>query len=246
MDDLTAGDSVYILGNIEALLAQDFVIQNLDSDGLARLSEMVADKREQKLQNTDVYGTSASTFYTVLDKTCEDSSIKSRLYNNSTVGIQATSTYVYTPKGSKVTVLIRGEELTSAQIAKNNAEVAQSYPDAIRLGSSTTNYNCHSYAWYKQSTSNKYWMNNPAAYYTDGSYTNHTVPVVNDKMTWTTSGSLTHSGVVISRLSGPVYLPYGYADLVVVKSKWGALGLYQHKGNVCPYWESGTVTKFYS
>lgn len=204
---MTVGDITYALSNIEALLAQDFVIQNLASEGISRLSEIVADKCEQKLQNTDVYGTATSTFYTVLDKTCEDFSIKSQLCNNSTVGIQATSTYVYTPKGSKVTVLIRGEELTPAEIAENNAKVAQSYHDAIRLGSSTTNYNCHSYAWYKQSTSNKYWMNNPAAYYNDGSYTNHTMSVVNDKMTWITSGSLTHSGVVISRLSGPVYLP---------------------------------------
>lgn len=31
-------------------------------------------------------------------------------------------------------------------------------------------YNCHSYAWYKQSPYNRYWMQDPTPYTKDGSY----------------------------------------------------------------------------
>lgn len=45
------------------------------------------------------------------------------------------------------------------------------YPYATRLYSATPVYNCHSYAWHSQKTSeNKYWINNPANYYVNGSY----------------------------------------------------------------------------
>ena len=41
--------------------------------------------------------------------------------------------------------------------------------EATRIAPSSSKYNCHSYAWYMQSTSNPYWMNDPSSYYTDWS-----------------------------------------------------------------------------
>lgn len=76
----------------------------------------------------------------------------------------ATTTTVSTPKGTKVTVLIRGEELSSTEKASMNTYMAGQFPNAVRVAEPTTNYNCHSYAWYCTSTSNRYWMNSPSAY----------------------------------------------------------------------------------
>lgn len=77
---------------------------------------------------------------------------------------------VYTPKGTAVTVIKRGEQLTATQKTQINNQMASLYPNATRLASATTHYNCHSYAWYSNSTNNKYWMNNPSAYMSDTSY----------------------------------------------------------------------------
>lgn len=35
---------------------------------------------------------------------------------------------------------------------------------ATRRATPTVKYNCHSYAWYSQSTANKHWMNSPSKY----------------------------------------------------------------------------------
>ena len=77
--------------------------------------------------------------------------------------------------------------------------VDNTYYTASVERTATTNYNCHSYAWYSTSSSNTYWMNDPSAYMTDGSYTkrtgNITVNSIGDRIYYSTSGS-EHSGKV--------------------------------------------------
>ena len=240
MDKEAVGDTVYELSNIEVLLAQDFVTQRLGDAGVSDLSEIVYKKYTEKIQSP-AYGTATNTFYRVFDTVCDDATVV-----KSPISTKASGTYVYTPNGSSVYVLSLGEQLSSEQIASNHNWVSTNYPSAVRIGNSTTRYNCHSYAWYFQSHfGNHYWMNNPSAYWTDGSYTNYSLPMKSDRMIWVTNGSVTHSGTVFDRLAGPVYPPYGYTDLVLVTSKWGQLGLYRHNGISSPYWVANTYTTFF-
>ncbi|AHF09819.1 MULTISPECIES: CHAP domain-containing protein [Dehalobacter] len=128
--------------------------------------------------------------------------------------------YVYTPMLQQVLVL-RLQDLTSADKASINASYDAAYPTATRLGTATYNYNCHSYAWYLASTGNTWWMNDPSAYMSGGGYTQVTPPQAGDKVYWTN----THSGIVYS-VNG---------SNITVTSKWGAAGLYRHPINDCPY-----------
>lgn len=119
---------------------------------------------------------------------------------------------------------------------------------ATKLRASTYLYNCHSYAWYSQSASNNYWINDPSPYYTDGSYYEVTSPQVGDIIcyfdnmgtTSTSDDQNRHSGIVTEILSGVSNGECGNSDLVMVTSKWGQAGLYSHNGYECPY------TNYYS
>lgn len=95
-------------------------------------------------------------------------------------------------------------------------------------------YNCHSYAWYLQTSSNTAWMNNPRSYITDGSYSLTTA--VNASVVaylYNNSGTtISHSAIVESATST--------IDAVVL-SKMGALGLYRHDVLDCPFYGTGDL-----
>lgn len=119
--------------------------------------------------------------------------------------------------------------MSALQKMSLNAEVAQAYPDAIRLDDATVMYNCHNYAWDEE---NPYdgWMPYPTAYMTDGSYTNLNGSTlrVGDKLY---SSSAQHSAVIYS-IGGNVQNP------ITVTAKWGSYGLYRHRLYDCPYGET--------
>lgn len=139
----------------------------------------------------------------------------------------ARSAGVYTPRGSYVSVLVRGEQLSSGRKNQINSHFDKTYPKATRLRSATTNYNCHSYAWYSTSSNNKYWMNDPSPYKTDGSYRNvGFLPTASgQKLYYPVSGG--HSAIVNSTGSS-------IWD-VNMTSKWGEAGLYRHNYGNDPY-----------
>lgn len=151
------------------------------------------------------------------------------------VSLATTYHYVYTPKGTPVQVLQRSPDLTQAQKNYYNQYYDALYPNATRLGTATTNYNCHSYAWYQQSTSNPYWMNDPTSYYTDGSYVESTGNVGEIIVYYDAGGFNLHSGIITARTSGSSNGVLGIANLLTVVSKWGSVGLYEHRGDQCPY-----------
>jgi len=99
------------------------------------------------------------------------------------------------------------------------------YPNAVKLGSCSPKYNCHSYAWYTPSTSNLHWIASPGPYMADGSYSQISAPTVGCKVYYS-SGD--HSGIVVTT-------NWGAANRIGVRSKWGALGLYEHYIYDCPY-----------
>ncbi|WDV46422.1 hypothetical protein PV797_01695 [Clostridiaceae bacterium M8S5] len=146
------------------------------------------------------------------------------------VGIK--TTYVTTPRGTNVKVYIVKKDYTDLQKMQINNKYDRLYPNAQRLASATKIYNCHSYAWYEQSASNKYWMNDPTAYYTDGSYSQSSSVSSSVKATYMPTDDIKaqpeHSAIV----SGDYFI-----------SKWGRAGLYKHRPEYSPY-DSATIYYF--
>lgn len=135
-------------------------------------------------------------------------------------------------------------ELDSSTINEYNLLGDSLVPNAKRLSNSSSKYNCHSYAWYSQSTKNPYWMNDPTKYYTDGSYYEVALPQVGDIICYFDDNNTPndksddeniHSGVVASLNGQMANDVCGNANIVNVTSKWGSCGLYLHNGVDCPY-----------
>lgn len=143
----------------------------------------------------------------------------------------ASSYYVYTPRGTAVSVYLITSDYTNKEILNQDLQDSIAYPNAERLGSSTKHYNCHSYAWYLSSTNNTYWMNDPSAYYTDGSYYEVSTAAAGDIICYyNASGLNLHSGKIVAVSSTSSDL-----SSITVQSKWGECGLYRHAADYCPY-----------
>lgn len=133
-----------------------------------------------------------------------------------------TTATVKTPKGSSVAVKKYLEDLTAQEKAQQNAFFKNLYPNATYVSTSTNKYNCHSYAFYSQSTSNIYWMPDPIKYITDGSYKRvGTSPTANGQKIVYSANQ--HSGVVTNYSSN------------WITSKWGAGPLMRHSVYYSPY-----------
>lgn len=153
----------------------------------------------------------------------------------------ASRTYVYTPRGTKVGVL-NNNEMSQEKIETTNFMYDEWFPNAKRIAPASLLYNCHSYAWYRQSADNKYWMDDPSPYWEDGSYVETTNPVVGDIIFYFGPNSVHHvdefpyhSGVIIGISSTISNNVCGDANKYLVRSKWGDGGIYEHRGDECPY-----------
>lgn len=151
-------------------------------------------------------------------------------------------TYVYTPQGSAVAVDYNRQwsywgTTQTAALAVHYAMV-QTYPSIIILSSVSPSYNCHSYAWYSQLTSNQYWMDMPNSYYTDGSYSLSSCSA-GKRITYTYDNlnDCDHSGIVVSGT--------GSYSTTRIRSKWGYYGVYSHYINDCPYYNSVVTISFW-
>lgn len=154
------------------------------------------------------------------------------------VATRVAYTTVKTPRGTNVSVLSNPDSRSASTRAAEGRQYANIY-NVEYIGPSNTTYNCHSYAWYWSSQSNPYWMRNPSAYMSDGSYrkgsvysTNQMISnsdIRNGQIIYYNSGD--HSGVV----TGINVSPTNAVANVTVTSKFGSLGLYRHTLGNCPY-----------
>ena len=121
---------------------------------------------------------------------------------------------------------LRGQRLTETIAKSHHQDAIDAFPDAEEIRGVSCKYNCHSYAWYSTSSSNKLWMNNPGDYINDGSYVS-SGSVKGNRVTYTTTANdeIIHSGIVTDVSSGPI----------TITSKWGYMGLFSHPVNDCPY-----------
>ena len=144
--------------------------------------------------------------------------------------------YIQTPRQSSILTHKTLNNISDELISSINSDFDNYFVNATRLRSASARYNCHSYAWYSTSNSNVYWMNDPSTYYQDHSYDEVESPIVGDIICYFNSDDENiHSGIVTSLLSGTANNVCGSSNLVMVTSKWGAAGLYSHRGDQCPY-----------
>jgi len=136
-----------------------------------------------------------------------------------------------TPNQSNVLCKHYLNDFSGTYISYWNSYYDSAYPNVTRIGPTTNQYNCHSYAWYWQSTLNPYWMESCMAYIGDGSYTETSIVAVGDIIYYNTG----HSGVVA--------LASGSMSNVRIRSKWAQYGLYYHLYDDCPYYP--TTLHFY-
>lgn len=137
-----------------------------------------------------------------------------------------------TPNGTLVAYITKTcdhENDSATYHATLDAEYADEYGITI-ISNGSCKYNCHSYAWYSQSTSNIYWIEDPSAYMTDGSYsrvisglgTFSSSVVLGDRVFYGSSSLPLHSAIITS---AAIDVPLATR---IVTSKWGKLGVYRH------------------
>ena len=136
------------------------------------------------------------------------------------IRINDTTTTIYTPNGTAITAWVY-TELSAAQITANNNYVATNYPNATRETDASRKYNCHSYAWYNQSTSNNAWIDSPGddQFWLDGSYSlSSNTSAANRKVRY---GADDHSAIAVNAIR--------------FRSKWGQLPRMFHTYSYSPY-----------
>lgn len=144
--------------------------------------------------------------------------------------ISKASIVIKTPSGKVVPssqYIYDRAELSSSQIASLKVYVTNTFPKATILRSATNKYNCHSYAWYSQSSSNKVWLNTCITYRTDSKSYKHKLGLIkaNDKIVY---GGDKHSGIVYKTNNDST------GKNSTVRSKWGQMPLMEHKALYVP------------
>jgi len=119
------------------------------------------------------------------------------------------------------------------------------FPDATKVSDATVLYNCHSYAWYRQDVENNFiWLQYPNKYFSteDQTYIKVAEPRVGDVICYVDADALikekeiVHSGIIIGHSNDDVSNGIcGEANKYIVRSKWDVRGLYDHRGDQCPY-----------
>ena len=221
----------FVLGtvsSIEMLLAQDCIISKMSEAERLDLLAEVRINCAVKQQKGEFYGETGLEISSLIVE-----GLTLRHWSE-----RCTSSHVYTPQGTWVGAYywVTGcPEWTISQKVAVDAYYLDLYPAAWKWGtySSTKKYNCHSYAWHQQHASNLYWINNPAAYMTDGSYYY--------KGQFPT-GWQEYRKIFYDAADGPLWdhsgICYWYwdgANMKGVTSKWGSGPLMNHLHNYCPY-----------
>lgn len=135
-------------------------------------------------------------------------------------------------------------EFTSAEKKQIDDYFIDEY-DVKKKRAATVKYNCHSYAWYSTSSSNKYWINDPSIYMenakficTQTSMFNYIPTDVekNYRAVVKIDGVIVHSAIVNN-------VDYKSEHLI---SKWGYAGVFVHSIKRCPYYKSrATKIEYY-
>lgn len=139
------------------------------------------------------------------------------------------SSPIKTPNGTTVKDAYKVTRDLSSKERSDLDKLFEDYKDTVKvLQPSTSKYNCHSYAWHNQSSTNDIWINSPGddTYWLDGSYVKSTKAIGN-KVSY--CGGVDHSAIVHSNTH--------------FISKWGPGPLVVHTPENSPY-NSACVTYY--
>ena len=159
-------------------------------------------------------------------------------YEGDSVLSQNSTSVVYTPNGTAVPVVLYEESENIEDISvEYDGMILSNYDSVSLIYRSSYLFNCHSYAWYSQMyQTNIYNLENPGYYIVDGSYRITATPQPGDIIVYSNSkNSFLHSGIVVEVLEGESNGVCDDSNLVIVQSKWGWNGLYEHRGDICIY-----------
>jgi len=241
---------------LEIILSQKSILQQLSNEDILLLTQQIHEKYKSGSPLESFYSESAL----LLDRNSGD--LLGELPSSSTLGEMVTVPVNGTPDGYVIyyieTVLTPKNSNVEVwkwslydYISNYRSTLDQYFQDAFPLATlertSTVKYNCHSYAWYSQSSSNIRWMNDPTLYTLDGSYnymgTNPSTPMVGWKMIYYPFDSVVAAPVHSAILAwSSRFVPVGSWE---VRSKWGSGPLMYHKINYSPYSYKNPVWKFY-
>lgn len=190
------------------------------------LSVMLAQPEiEKKVSNVDI-----KSFETSLKVTDNQiyriSKEEHKIKEDTTDGVQAMAASGYyanatttTNKGTPIDVLRwTGVDFDTSEQEAAHQAFTSIYTYSSYVHPATLKYNCHSYAFYSQSTSNPYWILGPSVdkYMTDGSYYKTSLPTSNDRVHFHNGD---HSGIILNVGS--------QINNVSVISKYGNYGVYR-------------------
>lgn len=220
----------------EILLAQPVFYNNLTQAEFVLLENAITQK--QVLRDTEEIYSETPIFYEILGVT------RAEPPGLPDFSIDGTDYVIKTPKGSDIDVVTPFYEPEDSVLQEFIDIYEDYFPHANLIGTPTVMYNCHSFAFYSTNRyTNKYWMNDPRLYMTDGSYidvypSNGTIPAANLRVEFkpTDYYGTWHSVVIVGRYSGTITSGQNY-NLTRCQSKWGAGGLYEHALNYHPWAE---------
>ena len=212
-------------------------LHNSDQTGLNKLSEYCLayqklltreDALDEILLKLNSFEDNENAETGFLEIILKDNRLPESSNISSAVQAEYATYYVKTPKGTNVEVYKFNytDELDVQEKKRITQDIKDNFPNVQIIGNPTVFYNCHSYAWYLQSSGNKYWMNYPNSYMDDGSYSRVDFNSVrNNHKVFYEEGE--HSGVVSQTNSDTLRIK--------VISKWGKGPLVIHKIDDCPY-----------
>lgn len=134
---------------------------------------------------------------------------------------------ISTANGRSVEVCTSERELTQSEITYFNNSYG--YEGNIRLSEPTAVYNCHSYAWYRFSNSNPYWIMNISQFLCDSGCT----PIEPDAVAQEKDIIVYVNAYGYPIHSGVVYNVSSSGELTIC-SKWGQAGVYLHSIDSIP------------
>ncbi len=205
---------------VEVLLAQPEIYEKMSVVELNRMLDLVEKNYQIRTSHKD--------------KTLYYSAFYECLVAYQGLSANNFETTLLTPNGTPVTVIVINDTdiyYNYRTSIKNSIEA--NYPGASVVGDATIRYNCHAYAW---ANINFVWMNDPSAYWLDGSYSLQSMympSAIGQKIFYPGTNN-EHSGVVV-RLSGNK-----------IRSKWGPQSLVEHDVENCPYFFIPLAVRYYA
>ena len=213
---------------LEYLISSDRIAGRADAEAKDLLRDAVSEKAMQRLSEPDRYSIASVKPLMAIDRAAGlmfldvENAEKPKIGTNVIAPIIDT-VIIKTPLDKPITAYIR-QELSTSEIKDIVNDIVNNYPDALFRGTPTSLYNCHSYAWYKNSTDNNVWID---------SYINGNLQL---------STYWEHDVFVSCAETGAIRAYYSLGDHSAIilpngkyLSKWGMGPLLEHDKEYCPY-----------